>query len=356
MNAKVELKEINELDVKRYGIIYYIISGILVGAGGILPAFSGGSMAVALNIYDIFVQILNECILLLKYIFNNDSKIVEKYLNNNKKGIEKYNFFQRIVLVLKIGIRNYAFFLIPFIIGAVFSVVFLAKLIHKIMEKNEGLLIAIFLGLMLGTIPQIFRAAIKEDKEEKTVNSKKRMTINIIVLLLTAVFVFVISILEPVFSKSGNVDAFQNTIKDFLILIGLGVLIGIAQVIPGISGMLLVMICGKYKAFIYTVNNFDILKLLFCLIGVIMGTIPTIKLMDRLLKKQRQRTYFGILGFIIGSMFKILLDLFRTYNLNFKSQKSISLWIGMTAGFIVGYALIEMAEKLTKDKNKKDEK
>lgn len=354
MDIKLKLKEAKELDVKRYGIIYYILSGILVGAGGILPAFSGGSMAVALNIYDLFVQILNECILLLKYLFNNNIKIVKKYIEDGENKVSKYNFFQRFGLVFKIGIQNYAFFLIPFIFGAVFSVVFLAKLIHKIMEKNEGLLVAVFLGLMLGTIPQIFRTAVKKDDNTKI--RKNNNIVNISILFITAIFVFALSMLEPILSKSGNVDVFHNTIKDFSILIGLGVLIGIAQVIPGISGMLLVMMCGKYKAFIAAVNNFDILKLVFCLIGVVIGTIPTIKLMDNLLKKERQRTYFGILGFIIGSMFKILLDLFKTYNLNLSSQNGIILCIGMAGGFIAGYVLIELAEKVTKDKKKKDEK
>lgn len=343
-------------------IIYNLIAGIIIGAGSIMPAFSGGSVAVAMNIYEKLIYVANEILRLLKYIFVPNEEYIKKYIDKETK---KINFFQRIWLVIKIGIENFGTFLIPLVLGAIISILLLAKVLNYAMEKNPLLLTSIFLGLMIGTIPGMFKEAIssedkklnyikKEEKENIKGNIKKIFNknniINMIIFSVITIIVTYFSLLENGFGKTEQIYTFINSSKDLITLLFMGAMIAFSLIVPGVSGTLLLMMIGRYKALLTIINEFDIIKLAFCGVGVVLGAIPLIYLMEKFLKNYKQKTYFGVLGFVIGSIIKIVVDVFSMEQIKNIAYGNIKVVAVIIVSALVGYFLIKIAEKI-KEKN-----
>ena len=109
--------------------------------------------------------------------------------------------------------------------------------------------------------------------------------------------------------------------KEFIVNILRGMVIGIANVIPGVSGSMIMMILGYYNTIIDTINdfinalkNFDITAMLETFVvlvpfgvGVVVGVVAVAKLIEFMLKKYPLVTYWAIIGLIVASPFAILI-------------------------------------------------
>ena len=98
------------------------IKGIVLGVAFIIPGVSGGTLAVLLGIYEDLIE-----------AFGN----FYKSLNNFKK---------------------YFGYLFPIGLGVVFSVGMCAKIIRIGLDKAPIVTMLIFLGLILGGIPKLFKS------------------------------------------------------------------------------------------------------------------------------------------------------------------------------------------------------
>ena len=109
-----------------------------------------------------------------------------------------------------------------------------------------------------------------------------------------------------------NVDIIRKlTVNSFIQLLLAGIVGASAMVVPGISGSFILLLIGLYTTVITAVAEFNIPLLIPIGIGVIIiGIIFTTKIIDKLLNKFPQPTYFAILGLVIGSVFQFILDLF----------------------------------------------
>lgn len=363
MKTKKEQNIKSEIEKDKNLRIYHLIAGIIIGAGSIMPAFSGGSVAVAMNIYDRLIYTVNEILRLLKYVIAPNDEIIKKYIekdNENLSDIKKKNIFQRFGFVFKIGIKNYGNFLIPLGIGGVFSIIILAKFLNFAMDKNPYLLTSVFLGLMIGTIPGMFKE-VKESTDDKLLNENqndkietktknkrntKNTIINLLIFLLISTVVATLSLLEKNIEANEIAYTFSNNLKDILTMLTTGAVIAFSLIVPGVSGTLILMMMGRYKAVIEIINNLDIFKMLMCGLGAILGAIPLFYLMEKFLKNYRQKTYYGVLGFVVGSIIKIFVEIFiniNKANANFGNIKAI---IVITLSAVVGYFLIKFAEKI----------
>ena len=87
------------------------------------------------------------------------------------------------------------------------------------------------------------------------------------------------------------------------------------MIVPGISGTVIFMLIGCYNKLIdflsnlFVIDNFKILVSFG--IGIVIGTLIVVKLIDYLLNKYKTKTYMAILGFTISS---ILLLFIQTLN------------------------------------------
>ena len=181
-------------------IIISVIVGFFIGLSVIVPGISGSTIAIIMKVYDKFMYAT--------------SNIFKKF----KESIK---------------------FLIPIVIGIVIGFILGFLLVKILLDLFPFVTICLFVGLMVGTFPILF----KEIKGEKIQTNK--------------VTLFIIGVLLPILISV--VSIFLATEKDitsvnlwhYLLFITIGILVSLTQLIPGLSATVLLMIFGYYKFLIY---------------------------------------------------------------------------------------------------------
>lgn len=244
--------------------IFVFLKGILFGVSNLIPGMSGGTMLVVTNIYE---------------------KLLDSISNIFKK-------FKSVII-----------FLLIFAIGAVIGVLGGAKLIHFALEYAPLPTSTLFVGVILGSIPMLAKPVIKK------INFKY-----IIAFILGALVVIGLMLLG--YFVNGNTECNLETInlefKDYLLLFISGFIGCFLMLIPGVSGVLMLVVLDYYQTFMealnslthFSMNNYHnvILVLLPVGFGILIGLIPASKLLSFIFKKFPTGSYFAILGFVIASI------------------------------------------------------
>lgn len=76
-------------------------------------------------------------------------------------------------------------------------------------------------------------------------------------------------------------------------------------VIPGVSKTVILMMLGLYQIYLSAIASLNLSILLPIGIGLLIGGILFLCLINFLFKFVKSYTYFGIIGFILGSIFVI---------------------------------------------------
>lgn len=233
-----------------------IVIGLIIGVGLILPGVSGGVIAVILNVYDSLVYSM-------------------------------HNLFKEPKKSLKL--------LIPIGIGVCIGAFLIGKLINYLLfEKNYIETYFVFIGLILGSIPALLD------------NTKEKGKINYILIFIT----FILSLSLFIFGKDTINLSVGNT-NSFLSLFLTGFIFILGKVVPGISSSFILMLIGTYEYFLSVITNpIDMissraLELIPITLGILLGLVIFIKIMNYLLKKHYGNTYSAIIGFVLGSVIAI---------------------------------------------------
>lgn len=235
------------------------VKGVAIGVSMIIPGFSGGTIAVLMNIYDKLLE------------------AVTGIFKNFKKSI---------------------LFLLPIIIGAVLGFVGLVVPLEYGLSHIPLIIVSLFVGLIIGGIPFIYK---KVQGKENLVS----IIVGVLAMALTISLCFI---------KGGiSIDFSSLNVGSFLYLILAGALASIALVAPGISGSMTLMVLGVYTTIITSLKEIlsfenlvhNALLLIPLAIGLVVGFFLMSMLMKYLLQKHTISTYFAILGFIIGSIVTI---------------------------------------------------
>lgn len=234
-----------------------IIKGILIGIGKIIPGVSGAVIAIGLGVYEKSIDIINKCYKASK---------------------------EELIFILKL------------IFGFSISLLVFSRIILFFININYMATIFLFAGLIIGSVKSI--------KKQIT---KKHM--------LYTYISFLLCILLGIISINTNI----NTTSDIIYII-IGFVESITMIIPGISGTAIFMLLGVYDKYLLfisnlTILNFHIAQVLYFSIGIILGTILTIKLMNYLFKKNQSFIYSLILGFSISSVFLMMIKCLDNSNL-----------------------------------------
>lgn len=80
----------------------------------------------------------------------------------------------------------------------------------------------------------------------------------------------------------------------------------VAMIIPGVSGSFVMMLLGVYSTVIAALKDFNLMIIIPCAIGALLGIILGARLMSTLLKKHSLMVYSLIMGLVIGSVYAIL--------------------------------------------------
>ncbi len=262
----------------------YFIKGIFIGAGAILPGISSGVICMVVGLY-------------------------EKLLNSI------LGFFKDIKENIK--------FLFPIAFGVLVSMVLFSNIISYCFNEIPCQTKSLFIGLLLGSISILA----KESMQSKT-NFKNNISgyISFFVCFFIGIgLIYLENIVN--FSNMYTNNSFSPL---FLVLSGFCMSIGI--IVPGLSSTVILMVLGVYTTYLNAISTLNISILLPMIIGVGIGSLIFMKIIQILLNKYHSQTMFGIIGFSLGSV----LILYPCYTFNLESFISIIL---LVLGFIIGKSI-----------------
>ena len=280
------------------------LSGAAIGVGSAIPGVSGGTIAVILRVYEKIVHAVS-------HIFKE---------------------FKRSIIIL-----------VPIILGLVVGIIPTIILMDKALEGFVFGVICIFAGFIIGSFPRI-TSEVKGEKIKK---------LNIIILVLSALLAIGLGV-GSVFAKGSVIGYFYQTpVWFYFVLIPVGLLASCALVVPGISGGMILILLGFYKPLIMTTtdvakeclhgnwshfgNQIAILGCFF--IGILIGFFIVSKTMNYLLRKYRVNTFYGIIGFVLGSIFALFFN-FEIYEYYQKWSLGINGYLKKEYEIIIGVILL----------------
>lgn len=286
--------------MKNYVIL--VIKGFIMGIANIIPGVSGGTLALILGIYEDFIGAIS-------------------------------HFFSK----LKENIK----FLVPVIIGMGLAIVSLSRVIDYSYKHFPLPTSLFFVGLVLGGIPMLM-SKVKNTKENKQISSY-------IIALFTFAIVIVMALSDVIFGSGLKVSLSNMGIIEYILLFLVGIVAAATMVIPGVSGSLVLMLLGYYYPVIELIKELtsfknigtNILILGVFGLGVLIGIVAISKLLEYLFSKHEIKTYFGVIGFIIASIFAIPISTFLNNTISFDIVQILIGIICMGIGCVVSYKLGE---------------
>lgn len=290
-------------------IILTVFVGAFIGIGAILPGLSGGVMCVLFGIYQPLMETLS-------HPFT--------------------------------GIKKHWKLLLPTVIGIAIGFVGFAGILDWFLAKDALLMQSIFLGLVLGTLPSLW----KEAGEEKRTGASIGVMAGVFVAM-----VFILSFLADEestqmaqliggFIPTANISVTPN----FIGFIIVGFCFALSMVMPGMSFSSPLMCLGLFEPM---TNNFaklakfDLSVLPSFVLPVGIGALATIilfaKPMNYLFEMKRSIAYHLVMGAVFASTFLLV-------PIKFDSLTH-GIWciVGVIGGAAAGYALDIVQSKIKGD-------
>ena len=237
--------------------IWSAFKGLCIGSSMMVPGVSGGSMAMILGIYDRMIA------------------AVSGLFKKPKQNI--------LFLLVVVG-------------GALLGMVAFSRPLSILMEKFPYPVGYFFLGCVAGSIPMIFKKA-----------EIRRFSIQIpLWILLGLACVLALGLLPA------NILSEQSGIVQILLQVGVGILVAIGLVLPGISVMQMLALMGLYSILLegFSTLNFGLLAgFIPLVIGCVGGIFLLTGLMDYAMKHYPLPSYLVILGFVLGSLKELYVEL-----------------------------------------------
>jgi putative membrane protein len=242
------------------------LKGMAIGTAVIIPGVSGGTVAFILGIYDRMIEAI--------------------------VGIRRH-FLKSLA------------YLTPILLGALAAFLALIFPITWAFDNAPLPLVTLFAGLVIGSLPSL-TAVIKGQASPWRV----------FVLILSGLVAVSLGILSVV--TSFDATPIVNTLGawQLLVIFLVAVVAVSALVVPGISGSMFLLVLGFYapittmiRDLLWTWETGIISNLVTPLVvlgvfalGLLVGFFLISLLMKFLLTKYKMATYFGIVGFILGSL------------------------------------------------------
>lgn len=247
-----------------------ILQGIAVGVANIIPGVSGGTMMVAMGIYDKLIHAITH----LKSEFKESMKL-----------------------------------LIPIFVGVGVALVALSRMIEFCLAEFPIPTNFAFCGLIAGSLPFIF-------------GKVKGAKITVGKVIPAAVFFGVVILMAVLTGTNGGNGAIELSLINIVKLFFVGVVAAATMVVPGVSGSMMLMLMGYYDVLLATINDFidalvtfDMPALLHVMgvlvpagIGVVFGVFAIAKIIEIIFRKAEIHAYFAIIGLILASPVAILLN------------------------------------------------
>ena len=233
-----------------------LLAGFVIGAGAIIPGLSGGILAVSRGLYQPTIEAIT-------------------------------GFF-------KAPKKNFKF-LFPLGVGGVIGLVAFMFLIDHTFAKYKTEVIALFLGLVVGSIPSFFKEANDGKPFKKT---------NVIFALIGFAFAFSLVILDIL---SGDTQAGSRELTPLLSALA-GAIIMMGIVLPGVSTSFVLINLNIYESFLNTFTKFfsdpwhNLVLVLFAGIGILVVAVPMLFLVRKVLLKHHCQSFYFLFGVLVATL------------------------------------------------------
>lgn len=274
---KVETSEKKERS-KIANIIIDLVCGVAVGAGAILPGFSGGVLCVVLGMYPLIME-----------LFSHPFRAIKKHW--------------QIYIFIGIG-WGIGFFAV-------------SNLIKFMFDRFEVYTIWTFIGLIFGNLPSLYKEAGKKGRSASSYVSMAVAFVLMFAMLLTVA-------LLPSVDITPNIGWYFFS----------GVMWGLSIVIPGLTSSSIMMSLGIYEAFNAGLAGFKLEVIIPWVIGMLATAAALARLIEYIFKKFHSQAFHAVVGIVVSSTLMIF-PIFEHYTL-------VSVLISaacVTGGFITAYFL-----------------
>ena len=252
-------------------LINQLLRGVVIGVANIIPGVSGGTMMVSMGIYDTLIHCIT-------HLFKE---------------------FKKSILTL-----------LPYAIGMLAGILALASVISWGLENYPLPTNTLFIGLILGGLSPLLK---KIDK--KKINAAA-------VIAFVALFALIIWMGFQNKDSIQNADTIDMNIGQMLLMVVMGVIASGTMIIPGVSGSLVLMLLGYYKAvtgalktvasglvhFDFAALGQPLLMLIPFVVGIVLGIFGVAKAIEWLTSKYPTATYCGVLGLVVASPISLLIQ------------------------------------------------
>ena len=224
--------------------LFRILQGALIGLGAVLPGISGGVLSVIFGIY----------------------KPIMELLSNPFK-----NF------------KTHVPPLIPVAIGGAIGFLGVANILSFFLEKYPDPSVCVFIGLITGMLPSLFREAGEQGRSKGSYIS--------MVICMAVIFAILIGL------RMLSVEVTPN----FFWYLFCGFCLALSLIAPGMSFSTLLMPLGLYTPFVDGIGHFDLQILIPGGIGALVTIICLAKAVNALFDNFYSLAFHGIIGIVIAA-------------------------------------------------------
>ncbi len=260
------------------------LKGIIVGIGGVAPGLSGSVLLIIFGLYKKTLDALGSL------------------LKNLKKNI---------------------CFLLPLVAGMFTGVLLFSRVIDFFLNNHEMPTRFCFLGLIIGTLPMVWKEVKKEGFSRKYI---------ILILLFTGLGLLFFTVNPQAFPQVTDPTLFQSVL--------LGVAVAATAIIPGVDPAVLLSTLGFYEMYVGALADFKISILLPMIVGLAVGAIVISYGMSLLFKRFYTATYSVIFGIFLSMIPNMLND---KCGLGWNGTSVISIVL-LLIGFAVSFYLGDLSK------------
>lgn len=231
------------------GFLIKVIQGAIIGLGGVLPGISGGVLCVIFGIYSDVMELLAD-------------------------PIHRW--------------RTHIVRLFPVIIGGIAGFVGIAGLLSLLLEQYEIPSICLFVGLISGMFPSLWKEAGKEGR-----TAASYITTGVMVVIVSAILIITEIFAIKIVPGTGW-------------YVFCGFCLALSVIAPGMSFSTLLMPLGLYEPFIDGISHINFAILIPAGIGAVATVILLSKAVDLLFKKKYNIAFHAIIGIVVAATIMII--------------------------------------------------
>ena len=230
--------------------LLWMVQGCIVGVGAILPGVSGGTLCYAFGIYNPILEVLSSPI----------------------KGVKKH-WKMLIFVLLGVGVGFVGF----------------AGVTNWLLGLNESVVLCVFVGLIVGTLPDIWKEAGEQGRGKVSFAA-----LAISFVAITAVFY----VFKNVWALT-----IQPGLVGWLLC---GVLWGLSFIVPGFSSSTLLLFFGIYEKMSEGISKLDFSVLIPLGIAMLATLLLFSKLMNFVFDRFHSVVSHCVMGFVVATTLMIL--------------------------------------------------